>query len=96
MARRALFTGCCPVAVIWCGVSIVACGGDLGGRRRNAGGRDWGGLVLGGMSLLLTMSVVYCQMPYGVDAIAGLAVAGVAIAVALWLYPREGRTARDS
>jgi membrane-associated phospholipid phosphatase len=41
------------------------------------------GLALGALTALLTISVVYCQMHYGVDAVAGLlvgaAVAGVVI-----------------
>ena len=54
------------------------------------------GLILGGLSVLLTVGVVYCQMHYGVDALAGLGVAGLAIVLAMLLHPREGRTARGS
>jgi membrane-associated phospholipid phosphatase len=35
------------------------------------------GLLLSVPTLLLTVGVVYCQMHYGLDALAGLAVGGV-------------------
>lgn len=54
------------------------------------------GLVPGGLSVILTVGAVCCQMDYGSDALAGLVVAGLAIALALFLHPREGRSARDS
>jgi membrane-associated phospholipid phosphatase len=39
------------------------------------------GLLLFIPTLLLTVGVVYCQMHYGVDALAGLAVGGIVVAV---------------
>jgi membrane-associated phospholipid phosphatase len=41
------------------------------------------GLVLGIPSILLTIGVVYCQMHYGVDALAGALVAGVVLTAVL-------------
>jgi hypothetical protein len=38
-------------------------------------------MILGVPSLLLTVGVVYTQMHYGVDAIAGAVVAGVVVLV---------------
>ncbi len=54
------------------------------------------GLVPGGLSVILTVGAVCCQIDYGSDALAGLVVAGLAITLALFLHPREGRSARDS
>jgi membrane-associated phospholipid phosphatase len=48
------------------------------------------GLFLSVPTLLLTVGVVFCQMHYGVDALAGLAVGGLVTAV-LW---RDQRAAR--
>jgi membrane-associated phospholipid phosphatase len=45
------------------------------------------GLILSVPTLLLTVGVVYCQMHYGVDAIAGLAVGGLVT----WAVRRLGR-----
>lgn len=55
----------------------------------------WGAL-LSVMSLLLTVGVVYCQMHYGVDALAGLGVAGLAIGLALRIHPTADRSAQGS
>ncbi|MCC7132561.1 MAG: phosphatase PAP2 family protein [Gemmatimonadales bacterium] len=52
--------------------------------------------VLTVAAALLTVSVVYCQMHYAIDALAGLAVALVATAIAWWSYPNERRNARDN
>ncbi len=52
--------------------------------------------ILSGAAALLTVSVVYCQMHYAVDAVAGLAVALAATAIAAGSYAKGGRTARGS
>ena len=46
------------------------------------------GLVLALPTLLMTVSVVYCQMHYAVDAVAGLGV-GVMVAAGVMLFERE-------
>jgi membrane-associated phospholipid phosphatase len=50
------------------------------------------GLLLLLPTILLTLGVVYCQMHYGVDALAGLVVGGVAT----WLVGRKPETGRKS
>jgi hypothetical protein len=53
------------------------------------------GLVLGVPSLLLTIGVVYCQLHYAVDALAGVLVAGVVMAGAV-AAERKGPGAREN
>lgn len=50
------------------------------------------GAVLAGPALLLTIGVVYCQMHYAVDAVAGVLVAGVVVWLG-WRREREAGTA---
>ena len=47
------------------------------------------GVVLGVPSLLLTIGVVYCQMHYAVDALAGVVVAGVVLTGVVAVERRE-------
>lgn len=70
------------VAATW----AAAGGAWLGNRRLGA--------VLAAGAVLLTISVVYCQMHYLVDAVAGFVVGAAAIAIALRLHPTEPRNAR--
>jgi len=54
------------------------------------------GILLAVPTVLLTVGVVYCQMHYAVDAVAGVVVAGLALAGALLLergtpLPSTGR-----
>jgi membrane-associated phospholipid phosphatase len=53
------------------------------------------GLVLGVPSLLLTIGVVYCQLHYAVDALAGVLVAGVVMAGVV-VAERRGPGAREN
>jgi hypothetical protein len=48
------------------------------------------GLILGVPSVLLTIGVVYCQMHYAVDALAGIAVAGVVLGAVALAERRSG------
>ena len=41
-------------------------------------------------AVLLTIGVVYCQMHYAVDALAGMAVAGAVIGIGTWWDKRQG------
>ncbi|MDX2120986.1 MAG: phosphatase PAP2 family protein [Gemmatimonadota bacterium] len=50
------------------------------------------GAVLAGPALLLTIGVVYCQMHYAVDAVAGVLVAGVVVLLG-WRRERDAGTA---
>lgn len=57
--------------------------------------RRWGaGLMVA--AALLTVGVVYCQMHYGVDAVAGLAVAAAVVPAARWASATSDRSAPDS
>ena len=49
------------------------------------------GIALGILTLLLTIAVVYCQMHYAVDAVAGLLVGGV---IGAWVTSNEVRVPR--
>jgi membrane-associated phospholipid phosphatase len=40
-------------------------------------------------AMLLTISVVYCQMHYAIDALAGLLV-GIGVGIVVWLAERRG------
>ena len=54
------------------------------------------GLALIGAAALLTVGVVYCQMHYGIDALAGVAVAGLVIPLTRWATATSDRSAPDS
>ena len=47
------------------------------------------GWILVVPALLLTVGVVYCQMHYAVDALAGIAVAGAVVAAGIWIEKRQ-------
>ncbi len=55
----------------------------------------WSG-ALGVAATLLTVGVVYCQMHYGVDVLAGIAVALMVIPLARWATAISDRSAPDS
>ncbi len=60
-------------------------------------GASWMGHLLLLPAVLLCVGVVYCQMHYGVDAIAGAGLAGLVIALGIWWErrlpeTRQGRT----
>ncbi len=54
------------------------------------------GAVLVAVAALLTIAVVYCQMHYAVDAIAGVAVAALVVPTARWIVATAGRTVPSS
>lgn len=68
--------------------TIVATGAAFRGSRMV-------GSILLVPAALLTVGVVYCQMHYAVDALAGIAVAGGVIAAGLWWENRSGIRARQ-
>lgn len=41
---------------------------------------------------LLTVGVVYCQMHYGIDALAGVIVAAMVVSATRWIFTSAGRT----
>jgi hypothetical protein len=53
------------------------------------------GLILGVPSVLLTIGVVYCQMHYAVDALAGIAVAGAVLGAVVLGEQRVGMGNRE-
>lgn len=57
--------------------------------------RRWAA-ALGIAAALLTVGVVYCQMHYGIDAVAGVAVAAAVVPATQWAPATSGRNAPNS